>query len=370
MKKMTIIYLGRKGAGPVYSIEMTKSLMEIGCQILAVISSNSENIDKWRSLARDNSNLALIEMQTSDSKIQILKSLILKGKYRSIVMAVKAFQPDCVYLPMISVYATFIVKQLSEFKILTTIHDVNQHLGEKNYIIDGLFNDIVRKSNEIITLSEKFIPEISRKYDIPEKHIHHIPHANFNYYRSNEKTHTPLTSERLNNRILFFGRIKKYKGLSILLKALRIVIGELPYVRLSIYGSGELTEEENKLLIELHNHIDLNLRWISENEIESIFMNIDLCVVPYVEASQSGVIPLSYSMGKGVIVSDIGGLSEQVNNKIGKLVQSNNPEELAKIIIDLYYNPARIVEMGKNALNYANEELSWKKSSLKLLQCI
>ena len=103
-------------------------------------------------------------------------------------------------------------------KVITTIHDVSMHLGEKNSLIDRFNDYIIRHSHKIVTLSERFIPLISEKYVFNTKQICWIRHGNYNYYR-------PVNFQNKNSitkRILFFGRIHEYKGISVLLDAMAI----------------------------------------------------------------------------------------------------------------------------------------------------
>lgn len=109
---------------------------------------------------------------------------------------------------------------------------------------------------------------------------------------------------------LFFGRIDKYKGIETLLRVYSKRSEELP--RLVVAGSGRLSPEEELLFGECDN-VRLINRFIGDAEMNWLFINSKVIVLPYIEASQSGVLPMAYHFGKPVVVSDLPGLVEFVD---------------------------------------------------------
>ena len=93
---------------------------------------------------------------------------------------------------------------------------------------------------------------------------------------------------------------------------------------------------------------------IKDEEMYQFFEDIDITVVPYIEASQSGVVMASYTFGKPVIVTDVGGLAAQVTSETGYVIPPNNPEALANKIKEMYETPRKMIEMGDSA--YAKTE--------------
>lgn len=121
--------------------------------------------------------------------------------------------------------------------------------------------------------------------------------------------------------LLFFGRIDKYKGINNLLRAYAPVADTaLPLI---IAGGGQLSEEEKELLGNTGNVTLIN-RYISDGEMKWLFSNATAVVLPYIEATQSGVIPIAYAYGKPVITTDIPGLTQFVRNgETGVVVDDN-----------------------------------------------
>ena len=155
---------------------------------------------------------------------------------------------------------------------------------------------------------------------------------------------------------LFFGRIDEYKGLGRLLRAYDECSKSYPLV---IAGSGTLSVEESSLLGKASGVVVLN-RFISDGEMIWLFEHC-LCVcLPYIEASQSGVLAMAYQYGKPVIVSDLDGLTEFVDEEESGLI-FHTTEELT-IELDEIAVPEIARKLETGARNYLTENLDWEKN--------
>lgn len=367
MKKIAVLYLGRKGAGPVYSLEMIKALAPSNIQILCVLSNRIENKKDWETLALNHHNVKLEFVETYTNKLELLKSWIFKDRYKNSFEEIQTFAPDFFYIPMFSINAYLYVKKFKNVPVIMTVHDLTSHLGEKNFLIDSISNYIIKHSKYLIVLSKKFIPLAQKRFNFKKEDIFYIPHANFSYY--NKENKIPSFDE-IFNRILFFGRINKYKGLSVLLRAMPLIWEKLPSLKLRIAGNGEISENEINFINENKDKIELINGWIKDEDVWDYFKDIDMTIVPYIEASQSGVIPLSYSAGKSAIATNVGGLDEQIIPIGGVVVETNNPEAIANAVIEKYSHPEVIISLNKKAFDFANQYLTWDKSAQSLLSIL
>lgn len=362
--KITVLYLGKSGAGCIYTYEMIRHLLEQNAEIQLILSSLIENWSDFENL-KSRENFDLIFTPTyKNGKDFVLKSLNIL-KFMKLGSRINSFSPDWIYIPMISIWARMILPFVNKkTKVVTTIHDVSMHLGEKNSLIDRFNNYIVRHSQKIVTLPERFIPLISEKYGFNKKQICWIRHGNYNYYRpSNFQNKNSIT-----RRILFFGRIHEYKGISVLLDAMAIVKEKDPDIVLNIAGKGKLSDSDNEKINRLGKSCNIVNEYIPNEEIHRCFEDIDFVVVPYIEASQSGVVMLAYSFSKPVIVTDVGGLPEQVFEDTGIIIQPNDRNALADSILKMYEEPQKILEMGKSAEQKNETVFSWKLSAETLLK--
>ena len=363
--KLIVLYLGRHGAGPMYSYEFCKALLKQIIKLLVILSSYCDNLSNWIQLEKEYANhLNLVIIPTYNSKREfILSSLNILRFYR-IVKLINEFGSKHIFAPMVhpwhNIILSFISPQIQKIKV---IHDASVHSGERN-LFSLLLNWIdINISDKLVVLSNYSKIQLEEKVN-KNKPIIVIPHAEFGGYNQFSENKSPKI---IFNKIGFFGRINKYKGLNVLLEALPEIHQHLPHLELLIAGNGDCTEYEDyfnkyKSILELH------IRWIEDEEVANLLKGIDLVVLPYIEASQSGVIPLAFALGKTVIATNVGGLPEQVPINTGYIIPPNCPEILADTIIDLYKNPDKIIEMGQNAHEYAKENLSWESSANKLLE--
>ena len=140
-------------------------------------------------------------------------------------------------------------------------------------------------------------------------------------------------------RLLFFGKIRPYKGLRTLLEALALVRPQLDFEAV-IAGEFYTDPRPYKRLarrLGLEEHLVWLDRYIPNEEVPGVFRRADLVVLPYVEATQSGVVPVAYQFGVPVIATRVGGLAEVVRDgETGYLVPPRDPASLAARIVHFF----------------------------------
>jgi glycosyltransferase involved in cell wall biosynthesis len=146
--------------------------------------------------------------------------------------------------------------------------------------------------------------------------------------------------------VLFFGRIWKYKGLEYLIRATPEIARKVPDLRIVIAGQGEDFEPYRRMMTTPERFIVHN-RYVSAAERDELFRQASVVVLPYLEATQSGVVPVAYSYGKPVVATDTGALSDAVVDGLtGRLVSPADSTALANAVIELLQNPDKRHEMG------------------------
>lgn len=146
------------------------------------------------------------------------------------------------------------------------------------------------------------------------------------------------------NYILFFGRISPYKGIDYLINAVKRMTGD---VQLIIAGGG--TVYFPKSLYEGDCRITLINRYIDMSELYELITNCGIVVCPYTDATQSGVVMTAYSLYKPVIVTDVGGLPEMVDDgKTGFVIPRKSVEALYKVLEEIYSNPSILQTLSDN----------------------
>jgi glycosyltransferase involved in cell wall biosynthesis len=139
---------------------------------------------------------------------------------------------------------------------------------------------------------------------------------------------------RANLELLFFGIVRPYKGLDVLLEAMALL--ERKDVQLSVVG--EFWRDKEPTLkriaeLDIDGRVEVVPRFVSEQEAADYFARADAIVLPYRSASGTGIIPMAYHYGKPVIATRIGGLEDAVSDgKTGFLVDPESPRALAAAI--------------------------------------
>lgn len=363
-KRVVVNYTGRKGGGAVFAYEMTKSLVENGCIVYAIISEDIENINKWKELFLED----LIIISTYSNTVNFITNSIsfklfglprIKNKFKNKKI-------DTVYVPMIQPWSGLINSVFKETQKIVTVHDPKPHSGS-NLIFNYLSKKAAMDADDIVILSETFKEYSAQHYGKEKKNIHVIPHGIFDYYKGVEDLNNSVHYDKDKINFLFFGRITKYKGLGILSQAYEMLTKEFDNITLSVVGNGnfeEYREEYSRL-----NNVKIVNRWINDEEVGSFFKGDNIVtVLPYMDATQSGVIPIAMDYNSLVIASNTGGLSEQVKHgETGYLFETGNPKalyETMKYIVENYNEQKYIL---KSAEAYI-KSLSWDVLGEKLIK--
>jgi len=135
--------------------------------------------------------------------------------------------------------------------------------------------------------------------------------------------------------ILFFGYIRKYKGLDILLRAMAQLLKTLPELRLIVAGEFYGDEADYRKLVEglriPAKNLVLATDYIANDKVATYFSAANVVVLPYRSATQSGIVQIAYNFDVPVIATDVGGLSEVVIDGVsGIITQAATPELFAK----------------------------------------
>ena len=139
--------------------------------------------------------------------------------------------------------------------------------------------------------------------------------------------------------ILFFGFIRKYKGLDLLLRAMSNSAVKAKNIELLIVG--EFYEDASPYFelikeLNLEDRVHIKEGFVADDQVKHYFCSADFIIQPYRNATQSGVTPLAYHFEKPMLVTNVGGLADTVpNNQVGVVV-SPSPEAIADGIIALY----------------------------------
>ncbi|MFO0743487.1 MAG: glycosyltransferase family 4 protein [Candidatus Paceibacterota bacterium] len=364
-KSLFLIYLGKSLAK--FTFDFTKAvednLDKIDCFRLLISDSN---LLKEGILEAKKDSYMLTTPLTLSETILKLPNFIIKSI--KIIKKKKKEKERFVFL-MTHVWNPFfmiLIKILSpRSKIFYVSHDANVHPGEKNSRLQYLIMQIeILLSNKIITLSDNVKSTIQKRW--PNKQIVILEHPMYDFGKISE-------TRKLGNipTFLFFGRMIKYKGLNLFLQAIKIFDTKMKEFnkkyKVIIAGEGQIEDEDVLLINEINEkdkNIDLINKYIEEKDISKIWGRSDVCVLPYIEASQSGVIAIAINKGMPCIITPVTGLLEQCKVKtkekaIALISREISPAAFSEKMVEIL-NEDKYEYLSRNIIE-SQQDLGWRK---------
>ena len=193
--------------------------------------------------------------------------------------------------------------------------------------------------HRFVTMSEKVNQDLKTFTQKPSINIVHPIYDNFGDILSKEEARKHLALPINEKIILFFGFIRKYKGLDLLLEAMNNANIREANIKLLIAGEFYDNKDEYELIIakyNLANSLYLRTQFIDNSEVKYYLSAADFVIQPYKNATQSGVTPLAYHFEKPMLVTSVGGLANLVPHMKVGIVTEPNADSIATGIMKLY----------------------------------
>lgn len=226
----------------------------------------------------------------------------------------------------------------------------------------------IRPVDAFITMSEKVMKDLVALTHKPAQQVVHPLYDNFGEAISKNEARKHLNLPIDQKIVLFFGFIRKYKGLDVLLQAMHDDRIKSAHIHLLVAGEFYENRKEYDDLIEslqIKDKLILHTDFIPDSSVKYYLSAADFVIQPYKNATQSGVTPLAYHFEKPMLVTNVGGLPDLVpHNKVG-IVTEPEPNAIATGMLQLY-------ELGEDFflphLREEKKKYSWKILTEKLLQ--
>lgn len=266
-------------------------------------------------------------------------------------------KPDCIHFLWTHQVPILLAPFLKRFPVAYTAHDPVLHPGEAGILRGWIHGQHIKMAKICFVHGEENKQKLIQNYGVDPKSVYVIPHGEFVFWENLP----PVEQEK---RILFFGRIRKYKGIEVLLDAFEKVSPCIPDYRLSICGKGNLGNLSFR--IRSMPNVDLENRFINHEEIPSLFLRSRFLILPYIDATQSGVVPMAFALGRTCIVSAVGSMPEIVcHEDNGLLVQPGEPNELAAAMLKLAQDDTllRHLEQGASNAAHNSDSFSWNHAA-------
>ena len=258
-------------------------------------------------------------------------------------------------------------KMKKHCKVISILDNVIPH--EPHFFDAPLTKYFLKGSSGCITLCEAVSKDLlNLKEDVRYTVIQHPLYSHFGEKLDREAAEKKLRLKSGKKNILFFGLIRTYKGLDILLEAFgrlpedyQLIIAGEPYGSFDKYQDiiDRLPNKEN---------VHTWLKYIKDSEVTDYFSAADIAVLPYRSATQSGISSVSYHFEVPMIVTDVGGLKETIGDRgTGIVAPDSRPDTIAEEIIRYFNDPSLKAGFIEN-IRKEKERLSWKSFAGGLLE--
>lgn len=287
------------------------------------------------------------EPAPTDINIKVCINSVNPLNWISVGNELKKLQPDIIvvryWLPFMGPCLGTILRRVKtnkHTKVVTIADNVIPHEkrpGDKQFT-----QYFVKPVDAFVTMSEKVMNDLRTFTSKPAKQIVHPLYDNFGEAVEKRKAKEHLGIDTNENIILFFGFIRKYKGLDLLLEAIKAIKSQQSKVKKpKLLVAGEFYEDRktyDDLIqnLQISDQLILRTDFIPDSEVKYYLSAADFVIQPYRHATQSGVTPLAYHFEKPMLVTNVGGLPDLVpDGKVG-LICEPEPAAIASHILKLY----------------------------------
>jgi len=331
-----------------YVIQQANALTDLGHNVLLVLPTQLVNNTVGADM---NEFIACgVECYTYEIKRRWERSF-----YTSLFKTISAFSPEILHIHDNGEIETLaLVARFHRLPMVVTVHDVTTHPGADSHhkLRRRLIKQILRRRASVIhlhgdVLREKLAtisPTLARKSVI-------IPHGTLSLFKQWESI--PVEREPLT--CLFFGRMEKYRGLDNLLKVGRILKEYFPGIKIVVAGRGSELEKY-KMEMDTLDIFEIHDAFIPNTDVYRFFRRASLLLLPYHEASQSGVISMSLPFALPVVATSVGSIPEFIADGMqGRLVAPGDIAGFASAVCELLSDTGKLERMRCECMDLAEK---------------
>ena len=361
--RILVFQLGQIGAAAKFTYELLRAMDTHAVSAAVCVAEGSD----LHGLAEQLSNVSTHVVSTfagdrgtaGGRARAVLAALLMPRLARAFARVVRAERPDVIVCTFQSIWDLAVVRTLRRFpgRFILVLHDAAFHPGDSYPFRTSVLRREVGVADALVVLSDHVGRAAQHLYAFPADRITQLQHGAFHFAGARRRPRVHPGHRRL--RLLFFGRICRYKGLDLLLAAYRELRAANVEVELEIAGSGDLRPYETALIglpnVTIRNH------WLGEAEIAAALNRADVMVLPYIEASQSGVAAAALDAALPLVATPVGGLVEQVvDGMTGVVATAVTPSAFAAAVQRLVGDPAFYECCSAAARRYADDALGWE----------
>jgi glycosyltransferase involved in cell wall biosynthesis len=338
--RILLWYWGRKGAGGQLTLALAEALQRRGdVEVALALSAQAELLAPMRALG-----LELDAVQTYTSAAGFAAGFVrVPMLARRLRRQALGFRADAVVSVMTHLWTPLVAPGLKRagLRFVPMVHDAEPHPGDPGALWEWRLTRELDAAQSAIVFSDSVAAGIARRR--PGLVVHRLALGAL-------LPASPAVARDAGDGTVRFvhpGRMRAYKGLDLLRDAWRLLAPRHPEARLLVAGEGDI-EPLAPGLAALPG-VTVEARWLAEAEMAAIVAGADVVVLPYREASQSGVAPVAHGLGVPIVATSVGGLAEQVRDRVdGLLVRELTAEALADTMAELC-DPVRRAALAEGA---------------------
>jgi len=247
---------------------------------------------------------------------------------------------------------------------ILTAHDVIPREPRPGQI--GATKRLLERMDAVIAHSEHGAARLRDELGLPGDRVHVIPHGAFDYLTRlpEERPLPPELAEVEGPVVLFFGLLRPYKGVDLLIEAFHDIEG----AELWVVGMPRMPLEPlRELASEVRGRVRFVPRFVDDSEIPAFFRRADVVALPYREIDQSGVLYTALAFGKPIVLTSVGGFAELAAQGAARAGPANAPVELAAAIQELLDRPEERERLARAASEAAAGQYSWDSIAQRTL---
>ncbi|WP_230166017.1 glycosyltransferase family 4 protein [Roseomonas sp. CECT 9278] len=352
--RILLWYWGRRGGGAHFSLCLARALAQRSAGMALSVSRQGDLIDAFRALP--------VPRQEVDTYVDLLGFATGFLRVRSLTRGLVAFaheqKVDVVVSAMAHLWTPLVAPALARAGIayVPVVHDSVQHPGDGDTFWEWRLRRELGATRAAVALSDCVAAAIAaRRPGLP---VIRLPLGALAPSGIAGAIGTAKTSD-----VLFFGRIRAYKGLDLLRDAWRLVVAAHPGATLRVVGQGDIARAAPGLG-DLPG-VTLEPRWVADEEMAPLLASARAVVFPYRQASQSGIVPLALSLGVPAVATAVGGLVEQVRDGVSGLVVPPDAAALAAGLLRIL-DPATRARLAAGASAEGARLADWNSPATAL----
>jgi glycosyltransferase involved in cell wall biosynthesis len=323
--RILVWYWGRRGGGAQFALALSAALARRkDCAVALSISRQGELIEDFRRL-----DLPMHEVSTYSS---VAGFLVGTGRVpllsTQLVNFAREWRADIVVSAMTHLWTPIVAPALARAGVafVPVVHDAEPHQGDLSLLWNMRLRRELSAARAVVVLSQHVEQSLSSMAS-------GLPMVRLSLGAA-IAPEPRLPRHEGQFRFLFFGRLLPYKGLDLLRDAFRLLAQRRPEARLIVSGEGDIDLVAPGL--RSMPGVTMSSGWVSEGQIGAVMAQADAVVLPYREASQSGVAPTAFAAGLPVIATRVGGLVQQLTPGVDSLLaDAVSPRAVAKAMEEM-----------------------------------